>query len=135
MTTPVLKERYVDSLRRCLADKQLSVTTEDAFITSNHSKIDGVTNSEATMRIIYSQMEQFHRIVDFKDDNPFHKARAAFTGKSSSGKDDLLFALMMSLYWNQLTRASGDLDRVLDELGLVQHRPMHRNRRSTTNSS
>lgn len=117
-TDDTMKQSYTLSLRNVLSNSLLHSVQFESFITTQLNS-EGHKDPDAILEKIYKQLAFYRLEVDYKDDNPFSKPRMIITGKAPQRKDDLAFALSMSVHWNCVTRTEDQFLALADSKGLV----------------
>ena len=92
-TTEANKRAYVSRLENLLGDGQLRVARELVSAAPDRH-----------LQTLGNQLRMFRRVVKPQRTPEFATARSALTGKGLGQKDDLIMALMMSLYFGFYTR-------------------------------
>lgn len=118
-TDDLLKQAYTESLTNALSNNLLHSTCDDAFITTRCDARTGAKDPQGILEEIYKQLALYRLEYEYKDDKPFAKPRQIITGKAPQRKDDLAFALSMSVHWNYVTRTEEQFLDMAQARGLI----------------
>ena len=110
-TTSTNKEAYIFALLNLLQEKQLSVAKDFVSVTS-------VASLDDIKMDLSGQMRYFRRIEKQNKNPEFIANKVVMTGKSSHHKDDLLMALMFSIYFRTMIRAQHRYQSQLESSGM-----------------
>lgn len=118
-TDDILKQAYTESLTNALSNNSLHSAHDDLFITTRCDKTSGAKDARSILDEIYKQLAMYRLEYEYKDDKPFAKPRQIITGKAPQRKDDLAFALSMSVHWNYATRTEEEFLTLAESRGLI----------------
>lgn len=110
-TTNTNKEAYIYALLNLLQEKQFIVAKDFVSVTS-------VTSLEDVKMDLAGQMRYFRRVEKPNKNPEFIVNKVVMTGKSNHRKDDLLMALMFSVYFRTMVRAQNRYQSQLELSGL-----------------
>lgn len=102
-TTEVTKHAYVDILLKTLSDDRLRVARE--FVWSPEPQEDP-KDPERILKQLHGQLRAFRKNVKMPVDHAMGNPKVVLSGKSATKKDDILLALMIVVYYSELTRQS-----------------------------
>lgn len=97
-TSPTVKENLYSQMKFYLQREKLFIH-KDVFSTHVETNKTKETITDI-LKHLKTQMENFAVVIDDKKNNLFALPRKTFTGKAN-GKDDLVLALQLLLYWSK----------------------------------
>lgn len=110
-TDPTMKESYTNTLENMISNNVLHSVPEQEFVTTQCNKVTGAKEPNKVLEKLYKQLAQYRKETSYKDDKPFLIPKTIITGKAPQQKDDLAFALSMSVHWNVHTRKDSSFIR------------------------
>lgn len=114
-----MKESYTNTLENMMSNNLVHSVPEREFITTNCNKVTGDKEPGKVLEKLYKQLAQYRKETSYKDDKPFLIPKTIITGKAPQQKDDLAFALSMSVHWNVQTRKESSFIRFAASHGLI----------------
>jgi len=117
-TTDTLKACYTRSLINVMSSGNLFVCETRSFVTCKRNKHTRDADPDHILNELYKQLGNYRYETTYADDKPMQIAKTAITGKSPGCKDDLAFALSMSLHWNSMTRRERSFQALARSTGM-----------------